>query len=495
MRRSNYDKFPVTNITGEIWVGIEDIISQLQREIVKKDFILVVDCYVGVSLDKLYECLINLHPDLCINTECLMKPENEVRDMTYPYVTDDELFGYRTRLNISDFFDHEKVSAFRKRISSEKGIKIILGCGASWICPDADLLVYGDIARWELQQRFRRHEIKALGVDVRNESPARQYKRGYFCDWQVCDTLKKSIYEKVCYWLDMNIPLTPKMISKDTFMRGLAKKVILANTTGAVFEQIAAMHLGSYSVMTAWIGCISYSFQIYFDFGGYSDMAIGLGKMFGFEFLENFHYPYVSTSVTEFWRRWHISLSTWFREYVYIPLGGNRKGDSRTITNLLIVWMLTGFWHGAAWNFVAWGLYYGIILILEKFVWGQYVEKWPGAVRHIYAMVLILIGWVLFFSPSLGYALKYVGVMFGIGASGLMDKLGWFYLLSNWLIYLMAVLGSSSIGYRLMRNIQRAPGSRVGKYIMTGVMYLVMFALSLAFLVTQSFNPFLYFRF
>ena len=185
------------------------------------------------------------------------------------------------------------------------------------------------------------------------------------------------------------------------------------------FEQIAAMHLGSYSVMTAWIGCISYAFQIYFDFGGYSDMAIGLGKMFGFEFLENFHYPYVSTSVTEFWRRWHISLSTWFREYVYIPLGGNRKGDSRTITNLLIVWMLTGFWHGAAWNFVAWGLYYGIILILEKFVWGQYVEKWPGAVRHIYAMVLILIGWVLFFSPSLGYALKYVGVMFGIGASGL----------------------------------------------------------------------------
>ena len=163
MRRSNYDKFPVTNITGEIWVGIEDIISQLQREIVKKDFILVVDCYVGVSLDKLYECLINLHPDLCINTEYLMKPENEVRDMTYPYVTDDELFGYRTRLNISDFFDHEKVSAFRKRISSEKGIKIILGCGASWICPDADLLVYGDIARWELQQRFRRHEIKALG--------------------------------------------------------------------------------------------------------------------------------------------------------------------------------------------------------------------------------------------------------------------------------------------------------------------------------------------
>ena len=279
------------------------------------------------------------------------------------------------------------------------------------------------------------------------------------------------------------------------FIRGLAKKVLLANTSGMIFTEVSGLAKGNIAVVTAWLGAFAYMFQIYFDFSGYSDMAIGLGKMFGFEFLENFHYPYVSTSVTEFWRRWHISLSTWFREYVYIPLGGNRKGDSRTITNLLIVWMLTGFWHGAAWNFIAWGLYYGIILILEKFVWGQYVEKWPGAVRHIYAMVLILIGWVLFFSPSLGYALKYVGVMFGIGASGLMDKLGWFYLLSNWLIYLMAVLGSSSIGYRLMRNIQRAPGSRVGKYTMTGVMYLVMFALSLAFLVTQSFNPFLYFRF
>lgn len=279
------------------------------------------------------------------------------------------------------------------------------------------------------------------------------------------------------------------------FLQGLGKKVLIANNMGSIYEAIAVLGASETSVLTAWIGCFAYTMQIYFDFGGYSDMAIGLGKMFGFEFLENFHYPYVSTSVTEFWRRWHISLSTWFREYVYIPLGGNRKGDSRTITNLLIVWMLTGFWHGAAWNFVAWGLYYGIILILEKFVWGQYVEKWPGTVRHIYAMVLILIGWVLFFSPSLGYALKYVGVMFGIGASGLMDKLGWFYLLSNWLIYLMAVLGSSSIGYRLMRNIQRAPGSRVGKYTMTGVMYLVMFALSLAFLVTQSFNPFLYFRF
>ena len=275
---------------------------------------------------------------------------------------------------------------------------------------------------------------------------------------------------------------------------GFFKKMVLADRVNAAVLLIFHNYWnygGWYNVL----GVLLYSIQLYADFSGGIDIVIGIAQMFGITMDENFRQPYFSKSIGEFWRRWHISLSTWFREYVYIPLGGNRKGDSRTITNLLIVWMLTGFWHGAAWNFVAWGLYYGIILILEKFVWGQYVEKWPGAVRHIYAMVLILVGWVLFFSPSLGYALKYVGVMFGIGASGLMDKLGWFYLLSNWLIYLMAVLGSSSIGYRLMRNIQRAPGSRVGKYIMTGVMYLVMFALSLAFLVTQSFNPFLYFRF
>ena len=275
---------------------------------------------------------------------------------------------------------------------------------------------------------------------------------------------------------------------------GLAKKVILADRA-AVLVNMVFEDYDMYGGLLNIVAVLMYSVQLYMDFSGGIDVVIGTAQMFGITMDENFRQPYFSKSIGEFWRRWHISLSTWFREYVYIPLGGNRKGDSRTITNLLIVWMLTGFWHGAAWNFVAWGLYYGIILILEKFVWGQYVEKWPGAVRHIYAMVLILIGWVLFFSPSLGYALKYVGVMFGIGASGLMDKLGWFYLLSNWLIYLMAVLGSSSIGYRLMRNIQRAPGSRVGKYIMTGVMYLVMFALSLAFLVTQSFNPFLYFRF
>ena len=175
------------------------------------------------------------------------------------------------------------------------------------------------------------------------------------------------------------------------FIRGLAKKVILANTAGEIFEQISSMSAGNLSVLMAWLGCFSYAFQIYFDFSGYSDMAVGLGKMFGFEFRKNFDYPYVSKSITEFWRRWHISLSTWFREYVYIPLGGNRCSAVRNIVNLMIVWTLTGMWHGAAWNFIAWGVYYGVLLVLEKYVWGASLDNAPKAVRHIYSLVFVML--------------------------------------------------------------------------------------------------------
>lgn len=279
------------------------------------------------------------------------------------------------------------------------------------------------------------------------------------------------------------------------FMIGLAKKVILANSVGQVFDQIAGLQLGSFSVLTAWVGCISYAFQIYFDFSGYSDMAVGLGKMFGFEFRRNFDYPYTSSSITEFWRRWHISLSTWFREYVYIPLGGNRCTQSRHIMNLLVVWMLTGLWHGAAWNFLFWGLYYGILLVLEKYVWGQALERLPSVVRHIYSMVLVLIGWVFFFSPSLGYAMKYLGAMFGAGASAFADKQALYYILTHWLLYLLAVIGSSAVGYSLIRRIVGSFDNNRAKRAAAGVVYIGMFLISIAYLVTESFNPFLYFRF
>ena len=279
------------------------------------------------------------------------------------------------------------------------------------------------------------------------------------------------------------------------FIRGLAKKVVLANTFGSVYEQVAAMQMGSFSTLTAWVGAIAYAFQIYFDFGGYSDMAIGLGKMFGFEFLPNFNYPYIAKSITDFWRRWHISLSTWFREYVYIPLGGNRCTPSRHILNLLIVWMLTGLWHGAQWNFMFWGLYYGVILILEKYLWGSKIEKLPAAVQHIYAFVLVLFGWVFFFSPTLGYAGQYLKVMFGIGAKGIFDKQGFFMIFTNWLLIVIAILASAPRGYKLLKKITGCWQSEEVRSIVTCAVYIAMFLLCIAFLVTETYNPFLYFRF
>lgn len=279
------------------------------------------------------------------------------------------------------------------------------------------------------------------------------------------------------------------------FIRGLAKKVVLANTFGSIYEQVAAMQMGSFSILTAWVGAIAYAFQIYFDFGGYSDMAIGLGKMFGFEFLPNFNYPYIAKSITDFWRRWHISLSTWFREYVYIPLGGNRCTPSRHILNLLIVWMLTGLWHGAQWNFMFWGLYYGVILILEKYLWGSKIEKLPAAVQHIYAFVLVLFGWVFFFSPTLGYAGQYLKVMFGIGAKGIFDKQGFFMIFTNWLLIVIAILASAPRGYKLLKKITGCWQSEEVRTIVTCAVYIAMFLLCIAFLVTETYNPFLYFRF
>ena len=275
------------------------------------------------------------------------------------------------------------------------------------------------------------------------------------------------------------------------FIRGLAKKVLLANTIGMVYTEVAALAPGKVSVLSAWIGCISYAFQIYFDFSGYSDMAIGLGKMFGFEFLKNFDYPYISQSITEFWRRWHISLGSWFREYVYIPLGGNRVLVIKHLRNLLIVWFLTGLWHGAAWNFVAWGLYYGLILILEKYFLSRVLERLPAVIRHIYSLVLVLIGWVFFFSPTLGGAVDYIQLMFGVGANGLVDSEGLYLLTTNLLLLILLVIGSTPIVHRAYERVMAGRG----KILANCVVYAAMFLLCIAYLVTETYNPFLYFRF
>ena len=278
------------------------------------------------------------------------------------------------------------------------------------------------------------------------------------------------------------------------FLIGLAKKAVLADTFKTVFEEISAISASNLSVPMAWIGCITYAFEIYYDFSGYSDMAIGLSRMFGFELKKNFDHPYVSRSVTEFWRRWHISLSTWFREYVYIPLGGNHCSGGRHILNLLIVWTLTGMWHGAAWNFIVWGFYYGVLMVMEKYVWGSEVDRLPSPLRRIYTAVCVLVGWVFFFSPSLGAAFRYLGAMVGTGG-GLLDAGAGYVFFSHWLYYLLAVVGMSAFGGRLLRRIISLPESETARTVVAGILFFGMMAISVAFLVTETYQPFLYFRF
>ena len=277
------------------------------------------------------------------------------------------------------------------------------------------------------------------------------------------------------------------------FIRGLAKKVLLANTSGMIFTEVSGLAKGNIAVMTTWLGAFAYMFQIYFDFSGYSDMAIGLGKMFRFEFNMNFNYPYVSKSITEFWRRWHISLSSWFRDYVYIPLGGNRVSKIKHIRNLLIVWFLTGLWHGAAWNFVAWGLYYGVILIIEKYLLSPVLDRLPDVVRHIYSIVLVVIGWVLFFSSSFGQAADYIRVMFGAGAHGFADRESMYLLTSNLILWLILIFGSTPLVHFRYEHMLRT--KKWNTTIINSVVYVALFIVCIAYLVTETYNPFLYFRF
>ena len=280
-------------------------------------------------------------------------------------------------------------------------------------------------------------------------------------------------------------------IGAELFVKGLAKKVLLADNLSVLYSSICGHP--QMSVFTSWLGILAYTMQLYFDFSGYSDMAIGLGRMFGFHFLENFNYPYISGSIREFWRRWHISLSSWFRDYVYIPLGGNRVSKSRHIFNLMVVWFLTGLWHGAAWNFVAWGLYYGIILIIEKYILSPVLDKLPSVVRHIYSIVLVVIGWVLFFSPSLGGAARYLGMMFGAGAHGVADRESLYLLTTNLVLWIILIIGSTPLtDVRYQHMLRRKKWNTT---LLNGIVYAVLFILCIAYLVTETYNPFLYFRF
>ena len=276
------------------------------------------------------------------------------------------------------------------------------------------------------------------------------------------------------------------------FIFGLSKKMLIANSLGALADEIFALDGSCLSTPLAWLGAIAYSLQIFFDFSGYSDMAIGMGGIFGFHFLENFDYPYISASITEFWRRWHISLGSWFRDYLYIPLGGNKKGKLRQILNILIVWSLTGLWHGASMNFVVWGLYFAVILICEKLFLSKLLSKLPKAFSHIYALLLIAVGWVIFSSETLAGAFEYIGIMFSFKAN--VQSSG------NSFVYYLCQYGAElALGIFFSVPVVKKIGAKFdGKPLFElarNTAALLLLVLSTICIVNTSFNPFIYFRF
>ena len=295
------------------------------------------------------------------------------------------------------------------------------------------------------------------------------------------------------------------------FMTGVGKKVLLANNIGLLWDMISARGVGEVPVLMAWLGITAFAFQIYFDFSGYSDMAIGLGRMLGFKFLENFDYPYVSRSITEFWRRWHISLGSWFRSYVYIPLGGNRQGLKKQIRNIAVVWLLTGIWHGASWNFLLWGVYFGVFLILEKFLWLDFLKK-HKIFSHVYTLVIVWVGWALFAFDDMGRVIQYLKAMFGLSGAGFANGETWYLLVSYAVMLVILVLASTPYPRQwamkvmnLLEGKKKAENEAAEKKkiafgsVVSAVLQLafvaVVFVISTAYLVDATYNPFLYFRF
>ncbi len=274
------------------------------------------------------------------------------------------------------------------------------------------------------------------------------------------------------------------------FMIGLAKKVLLANSIGMLWDVYLAMPASELTTLGAWLGVLAFTFQIYFDFSGYSDMAVGLGRMLGFEFMKNFDYPYISRSITEFWRRWHISLGSWFRNYLYIPLGGNRKGKARQYLNLLIVWAATGIWHGASWNFLLWGLYFFVLLVIEKAFLLKALERAPRWVSHVYALFFILVGWAIFGVEELGALGTYLAAMFGAAQGGAWCAADGYYL-SNYAVMLpVLAVSSTPLAAKLFERIpERVRQAVIPVLIVCGLI------LCTAYLVDATYNPFLYFRF
>lgn len=280
------------------------------------------------------------------------------------------------------------------------------------------------------------------------------------------------------------------------FMMGLFKKVLIANQAGALWEEIRVLGAADTSVATAWLGALCFTLQLYFDFSAYSDMAIGMGQMLGFHYNENFRYPLTAISVTDFWRRWHISLSSWFRDYVYIPLGGNRKGIPRHLFNLAVVWFLTGLWHGASWNFILWGIYYGILLMLEKYIWGKALDKLPRWLQHIYAFLIVVFGFVIFAITDMGELSIYIGILFSFASNTLVDTRFLWYLGNYGVVLVIAcILACPVYPWVCQKVLALSAKKSCVISAFAGVGVLLLFILSTTYMVSDTYNPFLYFRF
>ena len=281
-------------------------------------------------------------------------------------------------------------------------------------------------------------------------------------------------------------------LGMERFIRGLFKKVIISNTVGELSTIIYGLADYEMSVVTAWIGAIAYTLQIYFDFSGYSDMAIGLGKMLGFEFLENFNYPYISKSVAEFWRRWHISLGSWFKDYIYIPLGGNRVSEFKVYRNLAVVWFITGVWHGASWNFIMWGVYFGLFIMMERLFLNKILKKLPNIIQHIYLLLIVVFGWVLFSQPNLTSAIDYMKIMLGMNGYPLINGYTTFYITQyGWILTLAVIASTPILKYIRKINIKIENITNIIKPIVL----FSLFVISTVYLVNSTFNPFIYFNF
>lgn len=301
-------------------------------------------------------------------------------------------------------------------------------------------------------------------------------------------------YETICGELDNRDETIEKFsLGVRRFIIGLAKKVLIANMLGELCTKFSLVD--ERSVLFYWIFAISYMLQVYFDFSAYSDMAIGLGKMFGFTFLENFNYPFISKSITEFWRRWHISLSSWFKDYVYIPLGGSRKGTLKLVRNILIVWFLTGIWHGAAYNFILWGLFIGVFLVIEKLWLSKYISKLPKFLRNIYVLFIIMISFIMFNAGSINEAFFNIKGLFGLNKEVFINNYTIYYLKSYLIVLIIAIFGATPLFKNIIEKLKKSKCLNKIINILEPIFLVILLLLVTAYLIDSSYNPFLYFRF